>query len=142
MVGGESSGFARATPLFDIMGSKAVYCGGSGAGQAAKICNNMILGATMIATCEAFVLADKLGLDRQKMFDVVASASGASWSMNTYCPAQGVGPTSPADNDYRPGFAGRADGERLAFGGGSGGFGSWGFGAIGVADDAPCVRGL
>ena len=105
MVGGEPAGFDRATPLFDIMGSKAVYCGDSGAGQAAKICNNMILGATMIATCEAFVLADKLGLDRQKMFDVVASASGASWSMNTYCPAQGVGPTSPADNDYRPGFA-------------------------------------
>ena len=72
---------------------------------AAKICNNMILGATMIATCEAFALADKLGLDRQKMFDVASTSSGSSWSMNTYCPAPGVGPKSPADNDYAPGFA-------------------------------------
>ncbi|MDE3081214.1 MAG: NAD-binding protein, partial [Paracoccaceae bacterium] len=74
-------------------------------GQSAKICNNMILGVTMIATCEAFALADKLGLDRQKMFDVVSTSSGSSWSMNAYCPAPGVGPKSPADNDYRPGFA-------------------------------------
>jgi 3-hydroxyisobutyrate dehydrogenase len=87
------------------MGKKAVHCGPSGNGQAAKICNNMILGATMIVTCEAFALADKLGLDRQAMFDVVSTSSGSSWSMNTYCPAPGVGPTSPADNGYKPGFA-------------------------------------
>lgn len=105
MAGGSDEGFAIARPLFDIMGQKAVHCGASGAGQAAKICNNMILGITMIGTCEAFALADKLGLDRQKMFDVVSTSSGSSWSMNTYCPAPGVGPTSPADNDYRPGFA-------------------------------------
>ncbi len=105
MAGGSDEGFAIARPLFDIMGQKAVHCGPSGAGQAAKICNNMILGITMIGTCEAFALADKLGLDRQKMFDVVSTSSGSSWSMNAYCPAPGVGPTSPADNDYRPGFA-------------------------------------
>ena len=99
------AGFARAEPLFDIMGQKAVHCGESGAGQAAKICNNMILGVTMIATCEAFALADKLGLDRQKMFDVVSTSSGYSWTMNAYCPAPGVGPQSPADNGYKPGFA-------------------------------------
>ena len=78
---------------------------GAGAGQAAKICNNMILGATMAVTCEAFALADKLGLDRARMFDVVSTSSGQSWSMNTYCPAPGIGPQSPADNDYKPGFA-------------------------------------
>ncbi|MFT5787863.1 MAG: 3-hydroxyisobutyrate dehydrogenase [Ascidiaceihabitans sp.] len=105
MAGGSAAGFAAVSPLFDIMGQKAVLCGDAGAGQAAKICNNMILGATMIATCEAFALADKLGLDRQKMFDVVSTSSGYSWSMNAYCPAPGVGPTSPADNDYTPGFA-------------------------------------
>ncbi|SFM26620.1 3-hydroxyisobutyrate dehydrogenase [Shimia aestuarii] len=105
MAGGSAEAFAKAEPLFDIMGQKAVHCGESGAGQAAKICNNMILGVTMIATCEAFALADKLGLDRQKMFDVVSTSSGYSWTMNAYCPAPGVGPTSPADNDYKPGFA-------------------------------------
>ncbi|WP_093030679.1 3-hydroxyisobutyrate dehydrogenase [Roseovarius azorensis] len=105
MVGGDSAGFDIARPLFDIMGQKAVHCGPSGNGQAAKICNNMILGVTMIATCEAFALADKLGLDRQAMFDVVSTSSGYSWSMNAYCPAPGVGPKSPADNDYKPGFA-------------------------------------
>lgn len=105
MAGGTDVAFAAALPLFDIMGQKAVHCGAAGAGQAAKICNNMILGATMIATCEAFALADKLGLERQKMFDVVSTSSGYSWSMNAYCPAPGVGPTSPADNDYKPGFA-------------------------------------
>jgi len=105
MVGGEDAAFATAKPLFDVMGQKAVHCGPAGNGQAAKICNNMILGVTMIATCEAFALADKLGLDRQAMFDVVSTSSGQSWSMNTYCPAPGVGPTSPADNDYNPGFA-------------------------------------
>ncbi|AZB55077.1 3-hydroxyisobutyrate dehydrogenase [Cereibacter sphaeroides] len=105
MVGGSDAAFATVQPLFEIMGQKAVHCGGPGAGQAAKICNNMILGVTMIATCEAFALADKLGLDRQKMFDVVSTSSGYSWSMNAYCPAPGVGPTSPADNGYKPGFA-------------------------------------
>ena len=105
MAGGTADAFAKAQPLFEIMGQKAVHCGASGAGQAAKICNNMILGVTMIATCEAFALADKLGLDRQKMFDVVSTSSGYSWSMNAYCPAPGVGPTSPADNGYKPGFA-------------------------------------
>ncbi len=105
MAGGSGEAFAKVEPLFDIMGQKAVHCGSSGAGQAAKICNNMILGVTMIATCEAFALADKLGLDRQKMFDVVSTSSGYSWTMNAYCPAPGVGPQSPADNDYQPGFA-------------------------------------
>ena len=104
MVGGDEAGFATAKELFDIMGQKAVHCGPSGNGQAAKICNNMILGATMIVTCEAFALADKLGLDRQAMFDVVSTSSGYSWSMNAYCPAPGVGPQSPSDNDYKPGF--------------------------------------
>lgn len=105
MAGGTVNAFAKAEPLFDVMGQKAVHCGEAGAGQSAKICNNMILGVTMIATCEAFALADKLGLDRQKMFDVVSTSSGYSWAMNAYCPAPGVGPQSPADNDYKPGFA-------------------------------------
>ena len=105
MCGGSPEAFAKAAPLFEIMGQKAVHCGDGGAGQAAKICNNMILGATMVATPEAFALADKLGLDRGKMFDVVSTSSGYSWTMNAYCPAPGVGPTSPADNGYKPGFA-------------------------------------
>lgn len=105
MVGGSTQAFEKAKELFDIMGQKAVHCGPSGNGQAAKICNNMILGVTMIATCEAFALADKLGLDRQAMFDVVSTSSGQSWSMNTYCPAPGIGPKSPSDNNYIPGFA-------------------------------------
>jgi 3-hydroxyisobutyrate dehydrogenase len=105
MAGGSPAACARAQPLFDVMGARAVHCGPSGNGQAAKICNNMILGVTMIATCEAFALADKLGLDRQAMFDVVSTSSGQSWSMNAYCPAPGIGPKSPADTGYRPGFA-------------------------------------
>ena len=105
MAGGTEAAFAKVDPLFAIMGQKAVHCGEAGSGQAAKICNNMILGVTMIATCEAFALADKLGLERQKMFDVVSTSSGYSWSMNAYCPAPGIGPESPADNDYAPGFA-------------------------------------
>ena len=105
MAGGSEDSFAKVAPLFAIMGQKAVHCGDAGAGQAAKICNNMILGVTMIATCEAFALADKLGLDWQKMFDVVSTSSGYSWVMNAYCPAPGIGPKSPADNDYKPGFA-------------------------------------
>ena len=105
MVGGSMEGFNRAKKLFDIMGQKAVHCGNSGNGQSAKVCNNMILGATMVATCEAFSLADKLGLDRQSMFDVVSTSSGYSWSMNAYCPAPGIGPNSPSDNNYIPGFS-------------------------------------
>ena len=105
MAGGSVEAFAAADPLFEIMGSKAVHCGGPGAGQAAKICNNMILGISMIGVCEAIALADKLGLDRQRLFDVVSTSSGSCWSMNAYCPAPGVGPKSPADNGYKPGFA-------------------------------------
>ena len=105
MAGGSELAFRTAKPLFDIMGQKAVHCGGPGNGQAAKICNNMILGVTMIATCEAFALADRLGLERQAMFDVVSTSSGYSWSMNAYCPAPGIGPNSPSDNDYLPGFS-------------------------------------
>ena len=105
MAGGSDAAFAIGDPLFEIMGQKAVHCGGAGAGQSAKICNNMILGISMIGVCEAFVLADKLGLDRQKMFDVVSTSSGYCWSINTYCPAPGIGPESPADNDYKAGFA-------------------------------------
>ena len=105
MVGGTDQAFAIANPLFEVMGQKAVHCGAAGSGQAAKICNNMILGVTMIGTCEAFALADKLGLDRQAMFDVVSTSSGYSWTMNAYCPAPGIGPQSPADNSYKPGFA-------------------------------------
>jgi 3-hydroxyisobutyrate dehydrogenase len=105
MVGGSEEAFAKGQPLFDLMGKRAVHCGEGGAGQSAKICNNMILGISMIGVCEAFHLADKLGLSRQAMFDVVSTSSGSCWSVNTYCPAPGVGPKTPADNDYKPGFA-------------------------------------
>lgn len=105
MAGGSEEAFSAVSPLFEIMGQKAVHCGQSGNGQAAKICNNMILGATMIVTCEALALASKIGLDRQSLYDVVSTSSGFSWSMNKYCPAPGIGPESPADNGYRPGFA-------------------------------------
>ncbi|MCK0167027.1 3-hydroxyisobutyrate dehydrogenase [Jannaschia sp. S6380] len=105
MVGGSDAALAIAAPLLDTMGARTVHCGPSGNGQAAKICNNMILGATMAVTCEAFALADKLGLDRQAMYDVASTSSGQSWSLTTYCPAPGVGPTAPSDNDYKPGFA-------------------------------------
>lgn len=105
MVGGTPGAFASVQPLFDIMGAKAVLCGEAGAGQSAKICNNMILGISMIAVCEAFNLADRLGLSRDAMFEVASTSSGQCWSLNTYCPAPGVGPKTPADNDYKPGFA-------------------------------------
>ena len=105
MAGGNTDDFTRLNPLFDIMGAHAHHCGAAGAGQAAKICNNMILGATMAATCEAIALADGLGLGRHELFNVVSTSSGQSWSMTSYCPIPGVGPTSPADNDYAPGFA-------------------------------------
>jgi len=105
MIGGDESTLATVETLFDVMGQKAVFCGKPGNGQAAKICNNMIGGAIMVATCEAFVLADKLGLEREKMFDVVSTSSGSSWVLNTYCPAPGVGPETPSDNNYAGGFA-------------------------------------
>ena len=105
MAGGSAAGFDRALPLFEVMGKKAVHCGGNGAGQSAKICNNLILAVNMIGTCEAFVLADRLGLDREKMHGVVSTSTGYSWVMNDYTPAPGIGATSPADNDYKPGFA-------------------------------------
>lgn len=105
MIGGSEEAFQLGKPFFDLMGKKAVHCGEGGSGQAAKICNNMILGISMIGVCEAFHLADRLGLDRQAMFDVVSTASGSCWSINTYCPAPGIGPQSPADNGYKPGFA-------------------------------------
>ena len=104
MVGGSDTAFEKAKPLFDIMGQKAVHCGADGAGQAAKICNNMLLGISMIGASEAFNLADALGLDKSALFDVVSTSSGSCWSVNTYCPVPGVGPQSPADNDYLPGF--------------------------------------
>ena len=105
MVGGSRDDFDKLSFLFEYMGSRSVYCGKNGSGQTAKICNNMILGVTMIATCEAFALADKLELDREAMFDVVSTSSGYSWSMNSYCPAPGVGPKAPSDNNYIPGFS-------------------------------------
>jgi len=105
MVGGSRNNFDKLRFLFEYMGSRSVYCGKNGSGQTAKICNNMILGVTMIATCEAFALADKLELDREAMFDVVSTSSGYSWSMNSYCPAPGVGPKAPSDNNYIPGFS-------------------------------------
>ena len=105
MAGGTGAAFDIVQPLLKAMGARSVHCGPAGSGQAAKICNNMILGATMIVTCEAFGLADRLGLSREKMFEVVSSSSGFSWSLNKYCPAPNVGPTAPSDNDFRPGFA-------------------------------------
>ena len=105
MAGGSQNAFDKARPLLEVMGARVIHCGAAGAGQAAKICNNMILGISMIGTCEAFILADKLGLDRQSLFDVVSTSSGQSWSMTSYCPAPGVGPTTPSDNGYKPGFS-------------------------------------
>jgi 3-hydroxyisobutyrate dehydrogenase len=105
MVGGEAADFARAEPILAAMGKAVIHAGSSGAGQAAKICNNMLLGASMIATCEAFALAEKLGLDLQTFYDISSKASGQNWSMTSYCPVPGVGPTSPADNGYQGGFA-------------------------------------
>jgi 3-hydroxyisobutyrate dehydrogenase len=105
MVGGSDAAFAKAEPILAAMGKAVIHAGASGAGQAAKICNNMILGATMIATCEAFAMAEKLGLDLQTFYDISSKASGQSWSMTSYCPAPGVGPASPADNGYQGGFA-------------------------------------
>ena len=105
MVGGTDTAFARAEPILAAMGKAVIHAGGSGAGQAAKICNNMLLGASMIATCETFAMAEKLGLDLQTFYDISSKASGQNWSMTSYCPVPGVGPTTPADNDYQGGFA-------------------------------------
>jgi 3-hydroxyisobutyrate dehydrogenase len=104
MVGGSENAFLRAQPILDAMGQTIVHAGPAGTGQAAKICNNMILGVSMIAVSEAFVLAEKLGLDAQKLFDISAKSSGQCWSMTTYCPVPGPVPTSPANRDYQPGF--------------------------------------
>ena len=105
MAGGAKDAFARAEPVLKPMAGKIVHCGDAGAGQAAKICNNMILGISMIAVGEAFVLAEKLGLSHQALFDVASTSSGQCWSLNTYCPVPGPVPTSPANRDYQPGFA-------------------------------------
>ncbi|MEU1985494.1 3-hydroxyisobutyrate dehydrogenase [Nocardia sp. NPDC019395] len=105
MVGGEEPDFAEALPMLEVMGAKVVHCGVSGVGQAAKICNNMLLGISMIGLSEALVLGEKLGLSHQSFFDVVSTASGQSWALTTYCPVPGPVPTSPANNDYQPGFA-------------------------------------
>ena len=105
MVGGPEDAFARAEPYLSAMGKAVIRAGQSGAGQAAKICNNMILGSTMVATCEAFLLAEKLGLEAQAFYDIASVSSGQSWSMTSYCPVPDVGPETPADRDYEGGFA-------------------------------------
>src|ERR1700712_3286548 len=115
MAGGAAPAFAAAKPVLEAMGKKIVHCGDAGAGQAGKICNNMILGLSMIAVGEAFALAEKLGLSHQALFDVASTSSGQCWALTSYCPVPGPVPTSPGNNDYRPGFAsvvgagGRAD---------------------------------
>lgn len=105
MCGGAADAFATARPVLEAMGKKIVHCGDAGAGQAAKICNNMILGISMIGVCEAFALGEKLGLSHQALFDVASTSSGQCWSLTTYCPVPGPVPTSPANNGYNPGFA-------------------------------------
>lgn len=104
MCGGAEEAFAAARPILEHMGAHVLHCGGAGMGQAAKICNNLMLGVTMIATAEAFVLAEKLGLSHRALFDAASISSGQSWSLTSYCPAPELVPTSPANNDYRPGF--------------------------------------
>ena len=105
MAGGTKQAFERAQPILSVMGRKIVHCGDAGSGQAAKICNNMILGISMIAVSEAFVLGEKLGLSHQALFDVASTSSGQCWSLTTYCPVPGPVPASPANRDYQPGFA-------------------------------------
>jgi 3-hydroxyisobutyrate dehydrogenase len=105
MCGGDDKSFAAAKPVLENIGKKIVHCGGAGAGQAAKICNNMILGISMIAVSEAFALAEKLGLSHQALFDVASTSSGQCWSLTSYCPVPGPVPTSPANNGYKPAFA-------------------------------------
>ncbi len=104
MVGGDKAAFERARPILSAMGKAVIHAGGPGAGQAAKICNNMLLAITMIGTCEAFALAEKLGLDDQVFFDIASKASGQNWSLTSYCPVPGPVPASPANNGYKPGF--------------------------------------
>ena len=104
MVGGSDKAFGRAQPLLQVMGKNILHAGAAGNGQAAKICNNMILGISMIAVSEGFLLAEKLGLDAQKLFDIASKSSGQCWSMTAYCPVPGPVPTSPANRDYKPGF--------------------------------------
>jgi len=105
MAGGTDAAFGRAKPMLEAMGKKIVHCGPAGSGQAAKICNNMILGVSMIAVGEAFVLAEKLGLSHQALFDVASTSSGQCWSLTSYCPVPGPVPASPANSGYKPGFA-------------------------------------
>ena len=105
MAGGTEGAFARAKSILEAMGKRIVHCGPAGNGQAAKICNNMILGISMIGVCEAFALAEKLGLSHQALFDVASTSSGQCWSLTTYCPVPGPVPASPANNGYKPGFA-------------------------------------
>jgi 3-hydroxyisobutyrate dehydrogenase len=105
MVGGSAEAFAKAKPILEIMGKNIFHAGGNGNGQVAKICNNMLLGISMIGTCEAFMLGEKLGLDAQTLFDISATASGQCWSMTSYCPAPGPVPTAPSNNEYKAGFA-------------------------------------
>ncbi|WP_449469377.1 3-hydroxyisobutyrate dehydrogenase [Sphingobium chungangianum] len=105
MVGGDDEAFVKAKPILSAMGKAVIHAGSDGNGQAAKICNNMLLGATMVATCEAFAMAEKIGLDAQTFYDISSVSSGQSWSMTSYCPVPGVGPQSPADNGYSGGFA-------------------------------------
>ncbi len=105
MAGGTDDAFQRAEPVCSAMGKAVIHAGGPGNGQAAKICNNLILGVTMIGVCEALVLAEALGLDHQKLYDISSKSSGSCWSLNTYCPVPGPVPASPANNDYKPGFA-------------------------------------
>jgi 3-hydroxyisobutyrate dehydrogenase len=105
MAGGSPDAFAKARPVLEAMGKRVVHCGEAGAGQAAKICNNMILGISMIGVSEAFVLAEKLGLSHQALFDVASTSSGQCWSLTSYCPVPGPVPTAPSNNQYKPGFA-------------------------------------
>ena len=123
MAGGAAEAFAKAEPILKPMAGRIVHCGDAGAGQAAKICNNMILGVSMIAVGEAFVLAEKLGLSHQALFDVASTSSGQCWSLTTYCPVPGPVPTSPANRDYQPGFAAALmlKDLKLSAGGGPGG---------------------
>ena len=106
IIGGEKETFNKAKPILEVVGGRLIYCGKGGSGQSAKICNNMLLGITMIGLSEAFVLAKKLGLDKQALFDVISTSSGSCWSLINYCPEPGLGSDSPANHDYQPGFAG------------------------------------
>ena len=105
MVGGKEDAYNKMLPLFEIMGKKSLLCGSSGSGQATKACNNMLLATTMIGVGEAFSLGNKLGLDPEKLYEILSTSTGSCWAINSYCPIKNVGPISPADNDYKPGFS-------------------------------------